>query len=335
MRNARYFALLWILTAPTFAFAEHHEEGFIQIFDGKTLEGWDGNAAFWSVRDGAITGVTTADNPTKGNTFVIWRGGKVDDFELRLQYRIVDGNSGIQYRSEDKGNWVVGGYQADFEANDTFSGILYEERGRGILAQRGQVTRVVAGNGKSKPEVVATIGESADINKVIRKEEWNDYKIIADGNRMMHIINGRMTCQVIDEDSERAAKAGILALQLHAGPPMTVQFKDIRIRPLRGINIDGKWTLEVTTANGTGDPKFDFTTEGGKLAGDYTGAFGESRIKGTVDGNEVAWTVLGAINGQDVTCEYRGKVTGFGEMKGTVTFNDQYEAEWTASRGDE
>jgi len=99
------------------------------IFEGDSLEGWDGNPKFWSAKDSVITGQTTKENPTKGNTFLIWRQGKLDDFELRLSYRIVGGNSGIQYRSKDLGNWVVGGYQGDFEAGTRFSGILYEERG--------------------------------------------------------------------------------------------------------------------------------------------------------------------------------------------------------------
>src|ERR1051325_8453468 len=109
---------------------------FKSIFNGKDLTGWDGNPKFWSVKDGAITGQTTDDNKTAGNTFLIWKDGTVDDFELRLSYKIVGGNSGIQYRSKDLGEWVVGGYQGDFEAGDTYSGILYEERGRGILALR-------------------------------------------------------------------------------------------------------------------------------------------------------------------------------------------------------
>ena len=231
------FVALWfaILFVPASSFADHHEEAFMSIFDGKSLEGWDGNPKFWSVKDGAITGTTTKENPTKGNTFIIWRGGEIDDFELRLQFKIVGerANSGIQYRSEDKGNWVVGGYQADFEAGSTYSGILYEERGRGILAQRGQVTEIHPGD-KPKINVIANIGDTKVINEVIKQEDWNDYKIIANGNQFMHIINDRMTCQVIDHDEAKGAKSGVLALQLHAGPPMTVQFKDIRIRPLEG-----------------------------------------------------------------------------------------------------
>ena len=118
------------------------EKGFEKIFDGKTLKGWKGDPKFWSVKDGAITGTTTRANPTRGNTFIIWEAGKTADFELKLQYKIIRGNSGIQYRSfklpGNNDGFRIGGYQADFEAGNTFSGILYGERFRGILAQRGQ-----------------------------------------------------------------------------------------------------------------------------------------------------------------------------------------------------
>lgn len=322
-----------IFTASSIAvYADHHEEGFLSIFDGKSLKGWDGNAKFWSVKDGAITGTTTKENPTKGNTFIIWRGGKVDDFELRLKFKIVGGNSGIQYRSADKGNWVVGGYQADFESGDTYSGILYEERGRGILAQRGQITSVTEAEGKPKIEVVATVGESSDINKVIKKEDWNDYKIVAHGNRLMHMINGRLTCQVIDFDKEHAKSSGILALQLHAGPPMQVQFKDIRIKPANGPSIAGKWNFVVETDGGAGEPTFEFQVDGDKLTGSYEGFFGAiDGIKGAVKGNKVSWTVAGDYNGQDISADYEGTVTGYGKMSGTVTFNDQFDGSWTAT----
>ncbi len=213
-------------------FGADSEEGFQSLFNGTDLTNWDGNPKFWSVKDGAITGQTTAENPTKGNTFIVWKGGNVADFELRLTFKIVGGNSGIQYRSKvtDQANWVVGGYQADFEANKTFSGILYEERGRGILAQRGQMTWIQP---DGKIRVVGSLGKSEDIQAVIKPEQWNDYVVIARGNHLTHIINGRVTVDVVDDHVEKRAMSGILALQLHAGPPMNVQFKDIRIKHLK------------------------------------------------------------------------------------------------------
>src|SRR3569623_1052455 len=137
--------------------SEVMDEDFKPIFNGKDLTGWYGNPKFWSVEDGVITGQTTKENPTDHNTFLIWRAGKVDDFELHAKIRLVGGNSGIQYRSKEFPDWVIGGYQADFDADNTYSGILYEERGRGILAQRGQKV-IVRENGK--PEVVGSVGDS-------------------------------------------------------------------------------------------------------------------------------------------------------------------------------
>ena len=142
------------------------------------------------------------------------------------------GNSGIQYRSKDLGNWVAGGYQGDLEAGNTYSGILYEEKGRGILAQRGQMTSIQPEGEKHKVVVLGSLGASAGIQDEIKKEDWNDYHIIAHENRLVHMINGRVTAIVVDEDAAHRADSGILALQLHAGPPMTVQFKDIHLKDL-------------------------------------------------------------------------------------------------------
>src|SRR5258705_11148420 len=210
------------------------EEGFKPIFNGKDLTGWDGNPELWSVRDGTITGVTKAEPKLTHNTFLVYTGGSVSDFELRVSYRIVNGNSGIQYRSkvQEKGKFgpIVGGYQADFEAGKTYSGILYEERGRGILAQRGQKV-VIKEDGKK--EMGDSLGKSEDIQEKIKHEDWNDYVVIAKCNHLQHFINGMQTVDVTDEQESKAAKSGVLALQLHAGGPMTVQFKDIRIKSLK------------------------------------------------------------------------------------------------------
>jgi len=216
------------------------ESGFKSIFNGKDLSGWKGNPALWWVEDGAITGVTKAEPKLTHNTFLVYTMGDVDDFELRLSYRIVNGNSGIQYRSkvveEGKFGPIVAGYQADFEAGKTYSGILYEEKGRGILAQRGQKTVITpdpADPKKHKVEVTGALGKSEDIQAKIKSEEWNDYVVIAKGNHFQHFINGVQTVDVTDEHESKAARSGILALQIHVGPPMTVQFKNIRIKSLK------------------------------------------------------------------------------------------------------
>jgi type 1 glutamine amidotransferase len=211
--------------------------GFQSLFNGKDLSGWDGNPKFWSVKDGAITGQTTAENPLKENTFLIWRNGTVDDFELRLSYRLVGGNSGVQYRSKDLGNWVVAGYQADMEAGKKFTGILYEERGRGILAERGQKTAIDA---TGKVKVIGSVGDPDQLQAAIKNEDWNDYVITAQGNHMVHKINGQVTADVTDEQVEKRAMTGILALQLHAGNPMTVQFKNIQLKRLKPVGVKSK-----------------------------------------------------------------------------------------------
>jgi len=208
------------------------EPGFEPIFNGKDLTGWDGNPKLWSVKDGAITAQTTAAEPIKENTFLIWTNGTLSDFELRFSYRIVAGNSGVQYRSKvlDPKKWIVGGYQADFEAGKTFSGILYEERmSRGIMAARGEK---VVWDKEGKKQVVGSVGDSAQIQATIKNEDWNDYVIIAQGPHLQHFINGKQTIDVIDETEGKRAESGVLALQVHVGPPMTVQFKNIRLKKL-------------------------------------------------------------------------------------------------------
>ena len=224
--------LLALLTLGTLALA-----GEKQLFNGKDLAGWDGNPKLWSVKDGAITGITGSDGDTKikHNTFLVWKDGTVGDFELSFKYKIVGGNSGLQYRSkaQQPGEFgpIVGGYQADFEAGKTYSGILYEERGRGILAKRGEKTKITtdADGKKHKVEVVGSVGDSNEIQTGIKAEDWNEYRVVAKGNHLQHFINGKQTVDVTDEHAG-AAKEGILALQIHAGPPMTVQFKDIVLK---------------------------------------------------------------------------------------------------------
>jgi hypothetical protein len=221
------------------------------IFNGKDLTGWEGNMVLWSVKDGCIHGQTTPENPLTHNTFLVWRAGKVGDFELTCQYRITSqndkgfGNSGIQYRSHElpRGEMgpIISGYQADFEFGTTYSGILYEEKGRGILAKRGEKTLIkeVAKNDsdpKSKDfavVVTGSVGDSAEIQAGIKQGEWNTYKIVAKGNHVQHFINGKQTIDVTDEDAAHAPKEGLLALQIHVGGPMTVDFKDLLLKELK------------------------------------------------------------------------------------------------------
>jgi len=231
-RRFTAFACLLLFSSLTPLAAGEKEDGFESIFDGKTLDGWDGNPELWHIEDGTITGQTTKEKPTKGNTFLIWRKGTTADFELKLQYKIIGGNSGIQYRSFEVENnkWVVGGYQGDFEAGDTYSGILYGERFRGILAKRGDKTVLSRTDGKFKVTTVGSVGDTKKIQSKIKKEDWNDYHITAKGFHFTHKINGVLTIDCTDNDEKQRRASGILALQLHAGPPMKVQFRNIRIK---------------------------------------------------------------------------------------------------------
>lgn len=199
-----------------------------EIFNGKDLSGWKGNMELWSVEEGSIVGRTTEDKPLKFNTFLIWDEGTVADFELELDYKIIGGNSGIQYRSKiiKEEDFIVGGYQADIDATMKYAGINYEEKARGILAQRG--TRVtIDAEGKKTTE---QFGDAEKLGETIHKEEWNHYRVVAKGNKCSHYINDKLMSEVIDSETDKAAKEGVLAFQVHQGPPMVIYFKNIRLK---------------------------------------------------------------------------------------------------------
>lgn len=215
------------------------------LFNGKDLDGWAGNMKIWSVKDGTIVG-RTDENPIHTNSFLVWTGGTVDNFELTFKYRLTPlsekgfANSGMQYRSRvnqpSEDGPVISGYQADCEAGKTYSGILYEERGRGILAKRGEKVTIhpdPADPNKAKIEVTGSVGSADEIQASIDPKGWTDYKIIAKGNHLQQWINGKQTVDVTDEMPSKAAEEGVLALQLHAGPPMEVEFKDLKLKEIK------------------------------------------------------------------------------------------------------
>jgi hypothetical protein len=211
-------------------------EGMQKLFNGKDLTDWDGDPRLWSVKDGVLRGETTKENPAKGNTFIIYKGGTVKDFDLRLSFRCnAANNSGVQYRSKHvadskENKWVVQGYQAEIR-NETklpsVAGFIYEERGkRGRLCLVGEKT--VWENGKKAVTGQLCTGE--DFGKAFKLDAWNDYVIVAKGANIRQYINGLQTVDFTDNEPEVALKEGIIALQLHAGPPMWVEFKDIRLK---------------------------------------------------------------------------------------------------------
>ncbi|MBL9148239.1 MAG: DUF1080 domain-containing protein [Phycisphaerae bacterium] len=213
------------------------------IFNGRDLTGWDGDPNHWRVEDECLVGETTAERPIAHNTFVIYRGADVADFELTCDYMIESdwANSGIQYRSSQPPDapdaWVVGGYQADIDEPVTYTGILYGERDRGILAERGQRVTIEKGGA---PRVTGSLGDRAELAKAIHgKGAWNSYRIVVTGNRAVHEINGVKMAEIVDDDvvvTEPGAKGararGILALQLHTGAPMKIRFRNLMLRPI-------------------------------------------------------------------------------------------------------
>src|SRR5688572_11847156 len=215
--------LLTIVLSTTLAPAEERA-----LFNGKDLTGWDGNPANWSVRDGCITGVNTEADPLPYNQFLTWQGGAVKNFELRAKVRQTGNNSGIQYRSKplkDVGPWSVGGYQCDIHGSKvSSSGMLYDEKGRGILAENGQSVVI------DEQGVRWLTAEREPV--VVDVAEWNEYTIVAEGNRLIHKVNGKVTVEVIDHQSAERELEGLLAFQIHRGPAMTVQIKDVVLKEL-------------------------------------------------------------------------------------------------------
>ena len=211
-------------------------EGFVSIFDGKTLTGWDGDTRFWRVENGEIVGETTPENPMKQNSFLIWRGETVRDFELKLEFRMNGTNSGIQYRSREvpgAAKWVLKGYQADIDFTQNFLGNVHDELGRGpgvghvVLARRGQVTRVVPG---PRYKLVGNIADPTLLRGAMNVNGWNSYHIIARGPVLMQLINGQLMAIALDEDPKHFTAEGVIGLQMHTGPPFKIQYRNLMYR---------------------------------------------------------------------------------------------------------
>ncbi len=210
------------------------EPGFKPIFDGKTLAGWEGDPTYWRVEDGVLVGEITPDTIVKSNTFIIWRGGRPKDFELKLDYRITAaGNSGINYRSASvpdpvtpDNKFALRGYQFDLDGAKRYPGNNYEEKGRLFVGVRGQVTRVMGGR---PPVVLSTIGDSAELAKVAT-DDWNAVHLIVRGNMLMHLLNSRLMSVTIDDDVPNRPADGLLGMQVHVGPPMKVEYRNIRLK---------------------------------------------------------------------------------------------------------
>ena len=203
--------------------------GFESIFDG-TLKNWDGDPKIWRAEDNTIIGETSKDNALKINTFIVYRGDKPKDFELKLEFRMNSTNSGIQYRSvelPEVGKWVLKGYQADMDFVNTFTGMLYEERGRGIMALRGQMTYTEPGK---NARVIGQLQDGDELKGYIKINGWNQFHVIARGNLLVHVLNGHVTSVMIDDDTGKRTLEGLIGLQMHVGPPMKVEFRNIFLK---------------------------------------------------------------------------------------------------------
>jgi len=310
-----------VLCRPAVIHAQATDEQFVSIFNGTDLTGWDGDPRLWSVKDGVIRGETTAENPAQGNTFCVWRGGVLRDFILKIEFRIQSGNSGIQYRSVEFDKWRIGGYQAEVEDTPGKVGFLYHEAGRGWLVNVGD-SMVIDAEGNMN-----VVGKVSDVEALkqagyYKLRDWNEYIIIAQGNYIRQYLNGYPTMALIDNDRvtdpkdpndrKGAQREGLLALQIHAGPPMVVEFRNIRLRQLtsnfgnavrlfNGENLDG-WTPMNDSNKDTFGVKDGVITDTGQPAGylrttaDFTSYLLHLQMRHVAEGNS---GVLTRMTGPD------------------------------------
>lgn len=220
--------VLLFLSSFTLLHSSFSQDGFTSLFNGKDLAGWDGDRALWKVEDGVVIGTNPAPEAMANNSFLVWRGGTVKDFELRATVRVIgDNNSGIQYRShelKEVAPWVITGYQCDIHPAIEHTGMTYEERGRGIFGLNGRDVMLDPGG------ALWQVGEHAPVK--VDVSQWNEYVIIAQGNRLQHFINGQPTSELVDHDGKKRSLEGLLAIQLHKGNPNRVEIKDLRLQVL-------------------------------------------------------------------------------------------------------
>lgn len=206
--------------------------GFTPIFDGKSLAGWEADPKYWRVENGTLVGEVTPETLLKANSFAIWRGGAPADFELKVEYRVsAAGNSGINYRSVEvpAPKYALKGYQCDIDGALRHTGQNYEERGRTFLALRGQMTRLTA---DAKPAIIGAVGDKAALAEHVRKNDWNQVHLIVRGNVLTHLINGHAMSVVVDEDAAARTSSGLIGVQVHVGPPMKIEYRNLLLKVL-------------------------------------------------------------------------------------------------------
>lgn len=223
-------------------------EGFINLFNDTTLDGWEGDSTYWRMENGVLVGEITPATLLSRNSFIIWRGGITGDFELKTDFRVTDkGNSGINYRSEELDDipFALRGYQCDIDGAKKYTGSNYEERRRTTLASIGQSVVVntpeqwpdslaayARQNLWTKAEQVRSLGNADSLRAGIRENDWNECHIIASDGLLRHYINGVLMSEVLDNDSVNGRKQGLLGVQVHVGPPMKIEYRNMRLKVL-------------------------------------------------------------------------------------------------------
>jgi hypothetical protein len=220
-------ALLVVIVSSPARAVPAQEEGFTSMFDGKTLEGWSGKPGGWWVEDGALTSESTEEKPCVKHHYLFWDGGQPGDFILRFEYRITGGNSGVQIRSEKRPDYDVWGYQADIDAEGQWTGCLFQHD-RGAVVERG-FKAVITEDGTRTDEPIA---DPKALLKLVKPDQWNTYEVTARGHAITLSINDNLMCTVEDRHATLARDNGHIALQMHPGPPMKVQFRNLRIKLL-------------------------------------------------------------------------------------------------------
>lgn len=244
------FVILLIISIAYYGCQSPTNDGFVEIFDGETLEGWSGDSIYWQVKNGCIVGTVKPETILKNNTFIVWQGGQPQDFELKLDYRISEsGNSGINYRSTYLENrpYALRGYQCDIDGKNKYTGQNYEEKKRTTLAYRGEkvllstpddpvikenIRSHVIKNCWQTREVLEPLGDKDALSAKIKANDWNQVHLIIRGKRLLHYVNGTLMSDVTDNDAIYRTIKGYIGVQVHVGPPMEVEFKNIRLKEL-------------------------------------------------------------------------------------------------------
>jgi Domain of Unknown Function (DUF1080) len=224
------------------------KDGFVSIFDGKTLDHWKGDTTYWRVEDGCLVGVVTPATLLKRNTFIIWQGVMPENFEIKVDFKVSAlGNSGINYRSEmiEGQPYALRGYQADLNGPGEYTGSNYEERGRTTIASRGQKVTLppipaddslkdhIKDNQWLPKIVTGSLGDPAALKAAIKVDDWNEYHIVVKGNRMLHYVNGVLMSDVTDNDTVNRRMNGWMGVQVHVGPPMRIAYRNFMLKTLK------------------------------------------------------------------------------------------------------